>query len=139
MGALDATQSSAAADLARQTCLPPATVAKVLKQLCKAGLVQSVRGAQGGYSLGRAPEAISVSDIVAAIDGPIRLTECAGDNEESACAIHQICSMKNRWSRVNHVVVTALNDVTLADMMRHAPPPVVQTRESVIAGLASAQ
>ncbi|MEO7935451.1 MAG: SUF system Fe-S cluster assembly regulator, partial [Dokdonella sp.] len=62
--------------LAERSRLEVPTVSKVLKQLAGAGLVDSWRGVNGGYRLAREPKAISVADIVTAMEGPIGMTEC---------------------------------------------------------------
>jgi len=66
-----------AADLADETHIGAPTVSKLLKRLGRAGLVESERGAQGGYRLARAPSKIDVAEVIAAIEGPIGLTECS--------------------------------------------------------------
>ena len=65
-----------APDLALVTGLPVPTVAKTLKQLVQAGLVESQRGAKGGYALIRDAANIPVTEIITAVDGPIALTDC---------------------------------------------------------------
>ena len=70
-------QANAAA-VAAATRLPQATVAKLLKSLAHAGLVTATRGAAGGYRLARLPTAISVAEVVAAIDGDIGITAMLG-------------------------------------------------------------
>ena len=75
---------------AAATGLPGPTVAKLLAKLSRAGLLHSQRGARGGYRLARAPEAVSVADIVAALDGPIALTQCS-EHQPSACDRENLC------------------------------------------------
>jgi FeS assembly SUF system regulator len=77
----------AAADLAQRGHLEPATASKILKMLAKAGLLASFRGATGGYRLARAPDEISLADIVAAMEGPFGMTECvSATSRTAACA-----------------------------------------------------
>ncbi len=66
-----------ARDLAAASRLPLPTVSKVLKQLLQSGLLTSHRGLKGGYGLAKEAAEISVAEIVAAIEGPIALTECS--------------------------------------------------------------
>ncbi len=100
--------------------LPEPTVAKVLKAMAASGLVASQRGARGGYRLARALSAIPVSDVIAAIDGPIALTACVdGGGCESGC----LCPMRGRWDPVNQAIRTALGAITLADMENAVVPP----------------
>lgn len=100
--------------LAEASQLPPATVAKVLKALAKAGLVSSARGVSGGYVLARGADAITVAEVVAAVDGPLALTECAHDH--ASCEHVPHCTTRIHWGRINTAVSAALSAVTLADM-----------------------
>ena len=116
---LDGTVSSAVA-LAERARLETPTVAKVLKQLAQAGLVSSQRGAAGGYRLARPPAAITVADIVAAIEGPFGMTECSV--HAGACGHERHCGVRGNWRRISEAVEAALRAVSLADML-HAPAP----------------
>ena len=95
--------------------MPLPTVRKVLKALSQAGLLISERGAQGGYNLIRSPKQISVADIIAAIEGPIALTECVSD--ESHCDQESHCSIQTNWTKINNAVFYALDEVKLSDML----------------------
>ena len=65
-----------APELAAETHLPLPMVSKILKVLTREGMLASHRGVKGGYSLARLPEEISMAEIIAALEGPIALTEC---------------------------------------------------------------
>jgi len=112
----DAVQTSPC--IAAATGIPEPTVAKVLKTLASGGLVLSQRGARGGYRLTRPLAAIPVSDVIAAIDGPIALTACV---DHGACETHTLCPMHGRWDPVNEAIEAALSAITLADMDRAIP------------------
>ena len=101
--------------LAERTGVPAPTVAKLMKLLAPAGLMESHRGATGGYSLTRAAEEISIADIISAVDGPIALTACV-DGAEGHCDVESLCPMRGNWDKVNRAVRRALEEVTLADM-----------------------
>ena len=107
-----------AADLAERARLEPPTVAKVLKPLAHAGLVEGFRGASGGYRLARPASQISLIAIVEAIEGPLGMTECSG--EHSSCELEPHCGVQSHWRRINDVIAEALGGITLADML---PPP----------------
>lgn len=92
------------------------TVSKILKALARRGLVISNRGAKGGYSLGRDAAAISVAEIIGAIEGPFGITECS--TQPGLCAQEQHCAIRPNWQRVNGAVQRALEGVTLASMMQ---------------------
>src|ERR1700732_1722907 len=76
--------------LAVESRLPLSTVSKLLKELLQGGLVVSHRGIKGGYSLAKAPREISVAEIIAALEGPIALTECSTD-------ISGLCDLEPCW------------------------------------------
>ncbi|MSO72749.1 MAG: SUF system Fe-S cluster assembly regulator [Rhodospirillaceae bacterium] len=101
--------------LSERTGIPLPTVAKIMKNLNKAGLVCSQRGAGGGYALGRKPADISIADVIQAVEGPIALTACA-DTSDEHCGIELVCPVQGKWNRVNTAVRAALAEVTLADM-----------------------
>jgi FeS assembly SUF system regulator len=101
--------------IAERTGIPLPTVAKLMKSLHRAGLVASQRGAAGGYALGRPPQAITVADVIQAVEGPIALTACA-DTSDEQCGIETLCPVQGKWNRVNTAVRSALAEVTLADM-----------------------
>ena len=116
-----------ASEISNDTRLPEPTVAKVLKLLAKSDIVVSSRGAQGGYKIARAAEGVRIADIVIAVDGPVSLTACveSGPNDcEYSCA----CPIKGRWELVNTAVKSALESITLADMIT---PNIIMKKERV--------
>ncbi len=106
--------------------LPEPTVAKVLKALAGSGLVASQRGARGGYRLMRSLRAVPISDVIAAIDGPIALTACV-DGSTTSCESQELCPMRGRWDPVNQAIQQALSEITLADMMESSLPRAFRT------------
>ncbi|MBP5856938.1 SUF system Fe-S cluster assembly regulator [Marivibrio halodurans] len=102
-------------ELSERTGLPQPTVAKTLKLLTRGGLLESHRGTQGGYSLDRAPTEVTVSEIIAALEGPVALTACVDGSDEN-CAVESLCPIRGHWERVNEAVKDALDSVTLADL-----------------------
>jgi FeS assembly SUF system regulator len=108
-------------DLAEQAGLEVPTVAKLLKPLAQAGLVEGFRGTNGGYRLARPASEISLVQIVEAMEGPLGMTECS--LHAGACGIEQSCGVRANWRRINDVVADALRGVTLAQMLVPPPPP----------------
>jgi FeS assembly SUF system regulator len=104
----------AALELSGRTSVAAPTVAKLLKQLQRGGLVQSVRGAHGGYRLLRAPAQVTVADVIRALEGPIAVTDCAV--HDGGCAIEVGCAARAPFRLINAAVIQALEAVTLADM-----------------------
>jgi FeS assembly SUF system regulator len=107
-----------AATVADEVQLPRATVAKILKALAHAGLVAATRGAAGGYRLARDPRAISVAQVVAAIDGDIGLTQCSVHVAE--CTRTDYCPTRPHWAAINRAVEEALAAVSLDAMLTPA-------------------
>jgi Rrf2 family protein len=94
------------------------TVQKILKVLARAGLIVSVRGADGGYSLGRPAESISAADILDVLEGPVAITECS--LSDSHCELEPLCSVGGAWQKISRSIRVALDDITLADFTRPA-------------------
>jgi FeS assembly SUF system regulator len=110
-----------ASQLATGAGVPSPTVSKLLKQLARSGLLNSLRGGRGGYQLARGPETISLADVIAAVDGPLGLTECAA--HPGNCAIEDGCGIRSGWTAINMAVVGVLTNMTL-DKMRSPALPV---------------
>jgi Rrf2 family protein len=92
-------KGTATRKIAEEKDIPASFLAKIISQLSIAGLIETSRGANGGVSLARKPEEISLLQVVEAIDGPITLNECTVDPSECAfgdhCPIHEVfCEAK---------------------------------------------
>lgn len=107
--------------IAQATGVAEPTVAKVLKQLGQAGLVQSTRGARGGYALARPLDQVSIADVIAAVEGPVALAACV-DGATHVCECEGACQVRGRWDMVNDAIRAALAAITLADMIKGALP-----------------
>lgn len=101
--------------LSAKTGVPEPTAAKLLKQLSRAGLVSAERGASGGYRLTRPADRIAISDVIAAIEGPIALTACV-EGATDRCSVEHLCPMRGNWNRVNLAIKSALDAISLAEM-----------------------
>lgn len=116
--------------LAAATGLGEPTVAKVLKILAHAGLVEGRRGAAGGYRLARPLQEMPLTDVITAIDGPIALTACV-DNSFGLCDAEATCPVRGRWDPVNDAIRRALSGISIADLAR--VPAVVPDADVVAA------
>lgn len=101
--------------LAHETGLPLPTVQKLVSRLSAAGLIESQRGTGGGFRLSRPPAAISLADMVEAIEGPIAMTACV-DHGAHGCCVEEACRVKPHWNAVNGAVRGALAGVSLAQL-----------------------
>ena len=112
--------------IAERESLPLAYLERIVALLRKAGLVESTRGARGGYLLSRDPSEIRMDEVVAALEGPIAPMSCfiddSTDGQKVVCSHHAIddtgpCGTKLLWTRVQGGVVRALQQTTLADLI----------------------
>lgn len=101
--------------LSQETGVPLPTAQKLVSRLAAAGLLQSARGTGGGFRLARPAAAISLADIVEAVEGPIQLTTCVDDDRHD-CALDGHCAVKPHWGLVNEAVRGALGNVSLVQL-----------------------
>ncbi|MDF1833511.1 MAG: SUF system Fe-S cluster assembly regulator [Alteraurantiacibacter sp. bin_em_oilr2.035] len=104
---------TSAAALACETGLPVPTVQKLVSKLTAAGLLRATRGAGGGLQLARPAAAVSLADIVEAVEGPIALTACVDGTE---CVVDHNCSVKPHWPLVNSALRGALAQISLVQL-----------------------
>jgi FeS assembly SUF system regulator len=104
-----------AAQLAEETGIPLPTVQKLVSKLSSAGLLRSVRGAGGGFKLARPAAAVTLADIIEAIEGPIALTSCV-DTGKHDCVLEGSCKVQPHWAVVNGAVRGALANINLTSL-----------------------
>ncbi len=93
---------------------------QLISGLRKTGLVKSVRGAQGGYVLGREPEKIRVGDIIRVLEGPIAPVDCVSEEDPESCVKAEFCVTRTIWEKVRDSIADVLDSITLADMVEDA-------------------
>jgi FeS assembly SUF system regulator len=130
MARLGFAQVHAVSDLSLQTGVPQPTASKVLKRLARGGVARSLRGVHGGYRLSRAPEEISLAEILQAIEGPIAVTECSTEDHPGACDFEGSCDVQPSWRFINRAVQQALDGVRLSDLVRTARSPLIPLARS---------
>lgn len=102
-------------DIANAAAAPRNFTAKILQSLAKARLVTSYRGTGGGFALARPARAITVREIVEAMDGPIMPNRCLMG--QGACVRDRTCLVHPIWREVQSAVIKILNRATLADLV----------------------
>ena len=115
-----ATEVSSAADVAAATGIAVPTVSKLLKELARAELVNSTRGSHGGYALARNAANISAAEVIDALEGPVSITECSSADKH--CDFESVCSVGGAWQRINVAIRRALDDISLADLLKSKSP-----------------
>ena len=113
--AKDVSQLHAAQEISVATGIASPTVSKILKMLAKANILNSTRGAKGGYALAREAKLITVASVISALEGPIALTECSLTQHD--CEQATGCDLRGNWGLINLAIQTALESVSLADMI----------------------
>ena len=102
-----------ARDIAQRTEIPRPMVSKILKVLVSKGLLVSHRGVNGGYTLARPSNEISLAEVIRALEGPIRITNCVGGKKEQ-CGREGFCPGHHIWPRINRQIEQTLEGVSLA-------------------------
>lgn len=111
--------ASSAREIARQYDIPTELLAKVLQRLVRRGLLTSHQGTRGGYRLARPAAAISVADVIQAIDGPLTMTACSVDDPN--CHQYSSCSVRDPLWRIKDRIVSALATCTVLDLTIDPP------------------
>jgi Rrf2 family protein len=104
----------------------------VLQRLAREGLLASHQGTRGGYQLSRPPSAISVADVIQAVDGPLTVTACSTDEEN--CDQYSKCSVRDPLWKIKERILFALQACSITELAAdtNAPVPITITRSSVL-------
>lgn len=120
-------ETTSARELAESYDIPPELLAKVLQKLVHARLLESHQGIRGGYGLARSAQAISVADVIQAIDGPLTVTACS--EVDHSCEQYTKCNIRDPLWRIKDRIVSALATTSVAELAADirteaAPAPV---------------
>jgi Rrf2 family protein len=106
------------AAVAKESGVPPAYLEQLIGPLRRAGLVESKRGAQGGYQLVRSPELVRVGEVYRALEGPVAPMECVSeDPADQTCPLIEGCETRPVWLRMRDAIVGTIDSITLADLI----------------------
>lgn len=107
--------------IAQAATVPPAYLEQLIGPLRQAGLVNSTRGAHGGYELAREPASIYVGEIYRVLEGPVAPMECVSEVEpDELCPLIDGCATRVVWLKVRDSIVDVLDSTTLADLIAQA-------------------
>ena len=109
-------------DVAERQNISISYLEQLVAKLKKAGIVQSTRGAQGGYALAKAPEEISVGEILRALEGSLSPVDCSAvDGEgETECSASNFCVTKYVWKRINDSINDTVNNMFLSELLEES-------------------
>ena len=109
--------------IAKDSHVPEPYLEQLIAPLRRAGLVDSKRGAQGGYQLSRPPGEIRVGDIYRVMEGPVAPMDCVSEDEaDQTCPLISGCETRPVWLAVRDSIVGAIDSITLADLIRQDTP-----------------
>lgn len=117
------TASASAKEIAAAYHMPLPLLAKVLQQLTREGLLESLAGTNGGYRLARDPATISALEVIRAIDGPLRVTSC--HTTAGSCGQSSHCTVREPLRRVHEGIINLLDGISISELSegRCAAPP----------------
>lgn len=116
------------AAVSKASAVPMPYLEQLIGPLRRAGLVESKRGAHGGYQLTRHPRDVRVGEVYRVMEGPVAPMECVSEDiSEQTCPLIEGCETRPVWLRMRDAIVTTLDSSTLADLISQAPKrPAVQ-------------
>jgi Rrf2 family protein len=114
-------------EIAEEYHIPVELLAKVLQTLAKHGLIESHNGPKGGYLLARRANAITIAQVLEAIEGPIGITDCYHDKDASVCVQHEHCNIRTPLLKVQDSIYQLLSNMTVEDMLGGTPLITVQS------------
>jgi Rrf2 family protein len=107
------------ADIARAQAIPPRFLELILRQLRQGGMVESRRGARGGYLLVADPATITVGQVVRFTDGPLSPVSCiAGEGGAAECPLHGGCAFLEMWEEAQDALAGVFDRTTLEDLVK---------------------
>ena len=121
------------AAVARESSVPSSYLEQLIGPLRRAGLVESKRGAQGGYSLTRAPDLVRIGEVYRVMEGPVAPMDCVSeDPADQTCPLIDGCETRPVWLKVRDSIALTLDSMTLADLLaqsrvRRTPLPTSST------------
>jgi Rrf2 family protein len=116
----DRDRPMSARQIAERNGLPLPLLMQVLKNLHRSGIVDSARGAGGGYYLASNPESISVVRVIEAIEGPVKVAACCDELDDelcTACKIQVQCPIVDAMQRLNEMIITFLENINIQQLI----------------------
>ena len=106
--------------IAEEFYIPQERLAKILQRLAKKKLITSHNGPKGGYVLTRAPEEITIGQVVRALEGPVRIVSCMVENDD--CPQFSRCSLRGPVQKIQASISAVLDTMTLAELAVEPAP-----------------
>ncbi len=100
-------------EISRKEGISQGFLEEIAARLRAGGLIKGRRGSGGGYALTRDPKKISVAEVIIAIEGPLALVECLG--EDNTCALAAVCANRDIWGSIQRRITALLSEMTVAE------------------------
>ena len=108
--------------ISKESAVPYAYLEQLIVPLRRAGLVDSKRGAHGGYTLSRPADQIRVGEVYRVMEGPVAPMDCVSENEaDRTCPLIPGCQTRPVWVKVRDSIIDAIDSITLADLIEAQP------------------
>jgi Rrf2 family cysteine metabolism transcriptional repressor len=112
------------AEVAKAQAIPRRFLEVILGELKQAGFVESRRGSQGGYVLGRSPDQLTVAEVIEFLQGPLGPVACLSDESAAAeCPLRTCCVFRGMWEQVREAVSNVYKNTTFSDLVKRADEP----------------
>ncbi len=108
-------KKSSISEIAESQGIPRDFLAKILKELTRAGILKSFQGVTGGYQLVRPRESISFLNVIEAMEGPLKVNLCAGSDRDCGCNRYEECTMKVFWNKLQDSLKKTLSEANFGD------------------------
>lgn len=110
------------ANVARRQDISISYLEQLMTKLKKAGLIESVRGANGGYVLSRPASEISVGEVLRALEGELMPVDCVayGDSDKESCAAQTGCSSWIVWKKINDSINETINNIFIDELVEES-------------------
>lgn len=106
--------------IASRQSISEAYLEQLMSKLKKAGLIESQRGAAGGYRLAKRPDEICVGDVLRALEGNLDAVACPGIVDEGSCEGAELCVTKYVWQRINESITKTVDSISLCDLVKES-------------------
>jgi Rrf2 family protein len=125
-------------EIAKVSSVPPAYLEQLIAPLRRAGLVESKRGAHGGYMLSRSPELVKIGEVYRVMEGPVAPMDCVSEDADAqVCPLIDGCETRPSWLKVRDSIIEALDSTTLADLLHSESPGEGKPRQLAAPGVES--
>lgn len=109
-------------EIAEAYSIPVELLAKILQRMVKRGLITSISGPKGGYSLSTSPSDITVASIIEALEGDISILGCSAEESSGKCYQFERCNIRTPMQKLEYRILKLLHNTTLEELIDYLDP-----------------